>query len=1151
MALICATASASAQQLQYAEPVSLSLTGRSAHFEAYGRRFDLSVSDNRRALEKLPPQRKAELGAYRLLRGSVDGAPGSWVRLTQTPAGVEGAIWDGSDLYAVTRYERIERQLTTALDAAPGQTVVYRLSDLRGALPRDFCGLDEKSPAGPAQKSGLDQYQALLSEISGVTTPGIDRQLEISLIGDVSFQDAEPGDPIGALLARFNIVEGIYGAQLGVLVMATDVRLMPTGNDPFQSTSSATLLEQLSAYRRSTPAVRARGLAHLVTGKDLDGTTAGIAYVGGICDAQYGVSLSQQSFGTTISALIMAHELGHNFGASHDGAANTACASVPAGYIMAPSVSGNATFSQCSLGTMRPVIESASCVTQADFADVTFAPGDAIAAEGGVAIDLPFTVRSVGTRAAENVTATVTLPSVAGLALESATASQGSCMLDGLVARCEFDRIEAGQQVRVTLSARASSAGNFTVQARTDADNDSVSSNDGAVLAVSVRSGIDAALQLSASAAQVAVNSTLELFADVRSQRAQALRNAVLTVTLNQPVLSATMPGAACTTSPFAVTCTLAEVPAGAVRRLSIQTRASTPGSLFAGGNVSVSGDGDFSNNTANATVWVQAERDIEITAGPGSVELGVGSLHEIPYTVRAIGPQPAGDVTLFVSVPAAIVVDSLAGAGAACSPLDAVSWTCALGGMAPGSSRVVRLRVRGTRPVTTDIVARADAADDGFLGNNVASVQLRIDHRIDLAVPIASGGNGIEDVVMEGQVLVRSEGGQPANDATLEITLNAAGALRSAAVHNGDACALLSATQARCALPTMARNAQVYVDYTAEFAEPGAYNVTFRAVAPNDTAPANDVLERVVLVRPFNDVAVAGNLELADFVVGQSREKTFTVRADRRALAQARFRAPHYLPAIAVASIRADGADCHLEDEGGVCDFADMPPYASLPVVVTYRAVEGSYRLSVAASVSTAGDVVVGNDQVRGVADVQAITDIELRAGASVTGVAGDTLDFPTITLVNGEQRAFGARLEIVLPAQLTLVSLSAGSALCSGTQTLRCDFADLEPDSLTTVSLTVRASATGTFATSLRAHATNDGNPANDTRDITVAVGDTPAVATRTADSPGGGGSFEWLGLLYLAAMTWVRMLRRVANDERTPGKKRPHFFSEAQSL
>ena len=292
-----------------------------------------------------------------MLRGSLDGAPGSWVRLTAFAGGVEGAIWDGHDLYTVTTLRAHRAVSHGTLDAAPGQTVVYRLSDSRDMLPRDFCDAGATTRRCTKASNGLEQYQAVVRGLEGgVYTPQLTRQIEISLIADSAFQAAEAGDPTAAMLARLNIVEGIFSEQVGLLVLATDVRLIPANADPFTATKGSTLLEQVGAYRAATPAVRARGLAHLMTGKDLDGTTAGIAYVRTVCDVENGVSISSRSYGTTISALIMAHELGHNFGAEHDGEPGTSCASVGGGFIMAPSVSGYSTFSQCSIDTMQPVL---------------------------------------------------------------------------------------------------------------------------------------------------------------------------------------------------------------------------------------------------------------------------------------------------------------------------------------------------------------------------------------------------------------------------------------------------------------------------------------------------------------------------------------------------------------------------------------------------------------------------------------------------------------------------------------------------------------------------------------------------------------------------------------------------------------------------
>jgi hypothetical protein len=1134
---ICLAASAVAQvpapAIEYVETVTLDVSAAATRFDAFGRRFELSLADNERVLSKLGVARKAELSSSRLLRGAVEGRPGSWVRLVSSGEAIEGAIWDGEELYAVTRYGRIAAALDTPIDAAPGQTVIYRLSDVRDALPKDFCALD--APVTQKQSTGLDQYQALVSELRQGVTPAIERQIEISLLGDSQFQQAE-SDPTAALLARLNIVEGIFSEQIGLLVLATDLRLMPLSGDPLSSTTGGVLLDQLSVYRQANAAVRARGLAHLVTGKDLDGNTAGIAYVGTVCDAKLGVSLSQQAFGTTISALIMAHELGHNFGAAHDGAPGTPCADVSGGFIMAPSVSGFASFSQCSVASMQPVIQNASCVSAAEYADATFDSTSPVAGEAGLPFNVPFTVRSAGNIDVEQLVATITLPVATGYSLESATTGQGSCTVSGRTATCSLGTLIAGTTTNVSITARGSAPANLAVTAQLSAANDVVNSNDGASVTVAVRSGIDAALSMSASAAQVPVGAQLDVYADVASQRALAIRGSVLSVTLNQPVLSASMGGATCAANAFSVSCTIVEIPAGGVRRLTVRAKATSAGPLFASGNVNLAGDGDYTNNTANASAWVQAARDVEVTAGPTTVDLGVGSVYEIPYVVRSRGPLPTGNVSLVLSLPStALVVDSIDAGGAACAPLDAMTWRCDIGALASGASHGIRLRLHGTRPVNADVHATVEADDDGYAANNYALVQLRIDHLVDLAVTMASGGSGVEDAALSGQITLQSLGRQSAVGGTFEIELHAAGRLQSAAIHAGAACELMSSTRARCMLPTMARNALLFVDYSAVFDEPGTYDVKFTAAAPDDTAPDNDSMTRAVLVRPHNDIAIAGNLDLPAFLVGQVREKTFTVTADRRALTSARFVAPHYFPGMRVEAIRAAGdmssGACRIDaDDGGICEFPALNAYASGTVTVTYRAAEGSYRYDATARVSTPGDVNAANDVARGRADVQAPTDLDLRVLASAAGPSAATLDFPPITIVNGGNKAFAAHLDVTLPAGLSLVGISASNAICTGTDVIRCDFDELEANSTTTVILSVRASRAGTFAASLRVSATNDTNAANDSREVTfdISAAASQAVVASSSAKTKGGGAFEWAGIAFLALVV-ARSVRR----------------------
>jgi hypothetical protein len=1117
--------------IQYAEPVVLAMKSGAAQFDAYGRRFALTLIDNERVLSKLSAERRQQLSAYRMLRGSLEGAPGSWVRLTEFKGALEGAIWDGHDLYTVTRYELIAPYLTTPIDAATGQTVVYRLSDSHDILPRDFCGLGDDAAMAKAS-NGLEQYETVVRALEGsVITPQLTSQVEISLIADSDFQSAEGGDPTAALLTRLNIVEGIFSEQVGLLVLATDVRLISASNDPFKATKGSTLLEQLGAYRRATPEVRARGLAHLVTGKDLDGTTAGIAYVRTVCEVETGVSISSRSFGATISALVMAHELGHNFGAEHDGEAGTSCASVTGGFIMSPSVSGYSTFSQCSIDRMQSALASASCVTPAEYADVTIDAGvTTVSGEGGSPFTLPFVVRSAGNVAADGAVLTVTFPENAAFTIDSAASSLGSCSVSGSTATCVLGSMPVDATADVSVVGRSSGAASFSVQARVTADNDRLTSNNNQQIAVNIRSGIDASLVLSTSASELAVGSPIEIYADVRSQRSQPVRNAVLSLTLSQAVTSASMPGGVCTTNVASVSCVIGEIPAGTARRLTVRATTQVAGVLVAGANISVVGDGNFSNNSANTTVWVQAERDVEITAAAATVSLGVGATFEVPYTVRSRGPLATGDVSVTLSLPSrAVWVDSIDAAGSACVSTDSLIWRCTLGVIAPGASRVVRLRAHTTGPVTGDLIGIAVAADDGYMANNNAVVPLRIDHLVDVSVNLGSGGAGLEDTPFEGQVGLRSNGRQPATGATLDIDLHSAGTLRSAAIHNGAACTLLSLQRARCTLPVMARNAQVFVDYSAEFAEPGNYDVTFTVAAPGDTAPDNDTLRRGIVVRPYNDIAVTGSLDLAGLFGGQSREATFTVTTDRRALPSARFQASQVPPGLSVQSISAsigqtEVGTCRIDAElGGICDFTDLPPYASVSVRVTYLALQGSWSLDPVVFVSATGDVVSSNNAITAHVETHAATDLELRVDGSLAGRPSAALSFPLISVVNGAEEAFGARLDVTLPPQVTLVSVSASSATCSGTSVLRCDFTDLPPGATATVALIVRATANGSFVSAVRLSASNDSNPANDTRDVAVDIAGVSVAPVSESSAAGkGGGRIEFwmLGLLALLA-------------------------------
>ena len=320
-------------------------------FTAFGRGFRLQLSTN---------QRLAQLAAgssVQLYKGALEGVPGSWARISVHDGLPRGMIWDGRELFIV--------------DAAPESvnygaagTVMYKLSDAVLERGVSFTGDAVVKPRDPAA-----DYGAMVGELrarahalqDGVAT----EKVEISILGDAAYlaryeSEAEARD---AILTRLNNVDGIFSSQVGVELQVVSVDLAGEFTAGLSATTdSSTLLEELGQLRRQTPALVATGLTHLFTGRDLDGDTVGIAYSEALCSQRFGASLSMAHNSAALDTLITAHEIGHVFGAPHDGTEQ--CASTPQGqFIMTPTLTTSVTsFSQCSLDQINAVIDSYSCV---------------------------------------------------------------------------------------------------------------------------------------------------------------------------------------------------------------------------------------------------------------------------------------------------------------------------------------------------------------------------------------------------------------------------------------------------------------------------------------------------------------------------------------------------------------------------------------------------------------------------------------------------------------------------------------------------------------------------------------------------------------------------------------------------------------------
>jgi len=153
---------------------------------------------------------------------------------------------------------------------------------------------------------------------------------QIAFDADVEYYNAN-GSSVAATVADIenilNAVNIIYEQDTAITHEITEIRVHTTEPDPFLSTDPSTLLNEFRAHWNSNHSPASgdfitRDIAHLMTGKDLDGTVIGVAFIDAVCDSLssgFGYGLSQTNWTANFDSRVTltAHELGHNWSAQH------------------------------------------------------------------------------------------------------------------------------------------------------------------------------------------------------------------------------------------------------------------------------------------------------------------------------------------------------------------------------------------------------------------------------------------------------------------------------------------------------------------------------------------------------------------------------------------------------------------------------------------------------------------------------------------------------------------------------------------------------------------------------------------------------------------------------------------------------------------
>ncbi len=195
------------------------------------------------------------------------------------------------------------------------------------------------------------------------------------------------GSDVTAVEDRINLVIDTvnlqYELQVGITHLITTILVRTSdASDPYTLTDPGGLLNQFRNVWVANHGNIQRDIAELFTGKNLDGSVIGIAWLSAVCES-LGYSVVQSDFNGSFSCAtdLTAHELGHNWAAGH--------CSCP-GFTMNPSITCANSFSATSQGTIAGFRNTRDCLDCTGSLAFTFPSGtpETVSPDGGTVIDM-------------------------------------------------------------------------------------------------------------------------------------------------------------------------------------------------------------------------------------------------------------------------------------------------------------------------------------------------------------------------------------------------------------------------------------------------------------------------------------------------------------------------------------------------------------------------------------------------------------------------------------------------------------------------------------------------------------------------------------------------------------------------------------------
>lgn len=366
----------------------------------------------------------------------------------------------------------------------------------------------------------------------------------------------------------------------------------------------------------------------------------------------------------------------------------------------------------------------------------------------GGTLTYTLTAENLGPNTATGVTVTDTLPS--SVTFGSATASQGSCTVDGRVVTCDIGTLASGASATVTIEVTPQQEGNITNTASVAGDqSDPVPTNNTASEGTQVGAGaaeqVDLSLDKADAPDPVEVGETLTYTLTIDNAGPDTATGVTVTDTLPASVQfeSVTTADGSCTRNDRIVSCDLDPIASGGTASITIEVTPQQEGQIT---NVAVvssdESDTDPSDNGDTEETQVGAgptpTADVALVKTDATDPVAVGGVLVYTLNVDNLGPNQATDVSVVDNLPASFDFLSATATQGTCSETGGVV-TCELGTLDAGSSASVEIRVRPTAEGTfTNTAAVSAEQSDTAPGNNIGSETTEVATSV---VPIPTAG--------------------------------------------------------------------------------------------------------------------------------------------------------------------------------------------------------------------------------------------------------------------------------------------------------------------------------------------------------------------------------------------------------------------------